>query len=199
MAVLNMLNAKYVIMQGDTVVQNPDAMGNSWFVDHIRYVSDANTEMKALDSLDPRRMAVADRQFEKVLKTSAPAAAGDTIFETTYAPNRLTYHSRLSRPRIAVFSEIYFPWGWQATVDGKPVEIGRVNYVLRALNLPAGNHTVTFEFKPQSVERAESISVASIILIYIVCLGALACVVGRRYMPRRKKHDGGNTEVQATE
>lgn len=199
MAVLNMLNAKYVIMQGDTVVQNPDAMGNAWFVDHIRYVSDANTEMKALDSLDTRRMAVADRQFEKVLKTSAPAAAGDTIFETTYAPNRLTYHSRLSRPRIAVFSEIYFPWGWQATVDGKPVEIGRVNYVLRALNLPAGNHTVTFEFKPQSVERAESISVASIILIYIVCLGALACVVGRRYMPRRKKHDGGNTEVQATE
>lgn len=199
MAVLNMLNAKYVIMQGDTVVQNPDAMGNAWFVDHIRYVSDANTEMKALDSLDPRQMAVADRQFEKVLKTSAPAAAGDTIFETTYAPNRLTYHSRLSRPRIAVFSEIYFPWGWQATVDGKPVEIGRVNYVLRALNLPAGNHTVTFEFKPQSVERAESISVASIILIYIVCLGALACVVGRRYMPRRKKHDGGNTEVQATE
>ena len=199
MAVLNMLNAKYVIMQGDTVVQNPDAMGNAWFVDHIRYVSDANTEMKALDSLNPRQMAVADRQFEKVLKTSAPAAAGDTIFETTYAPNRLTYHSRLSRPRIAVFSEIYFPWGWQATVDGKPVEIGRVNYVLRALNLPAGNHTVTFEFKPQSVERAESISVASIILIYIVCLGALACVVGRRYMPRRKKHDGGNTEVQATE
>lgn len=199
MAVLNMLNAKYVIMQGDTVVQNPDAMGNAWFVDHIRYVSDANTEMKALDSLDPRRMAVADRQFEKVLKTSAPAAAGDTIFETTYAPNRLTYHSRLSRARIAVFSEIYFPWGWQATVDGKPVEIGRVNYVLRALNLPAGNHTVTFEFKPQSVERAESISVASIILIYIVCLGALACVVGRRFMPRRKKHDGGNTEVQATE
>lgn len=199
MAVLNMLNAKYVIMQGDTVVQNPDAMGNAWFVDHIRYVSDANTEMKALDSLDPRQMAVADRQFEKVLKTSAPAAAGDTIFETTYAPNRLTYHSRLSRPRIAVFSEIYFPWGWQATVDGKPVEIGRVNYVLRALNLPAGNHTVTFEFKPQSVERAESISVASIILIYIVCLGALACVVGRRYMPRRKKHDGGNTEVKATE
>lgn len=199
MAVLNMLNAKYVIMQGDTVVQNPDAMGNAWFVDHIRYVSDANTEMKALDSLDPRQMAVADRQFEKVLKTSAPAAAGDTIFETTYAPNRLTYHSRLSRPRIAVFSEIYFPWGWQATVDGKPVEIGRVNYVLRALNLPAGNHTVTFEFKPQSVERAESISVASIILIYIVCLGALACIVGRRYMPRRKKHDGGNTEVQATE
>lgn len=199
MAVLNMLNAKYVIMQGDTVVQNPDAMGNAWFVDHIRYVSDANTEMKALDSLDPRRMAVADRQFEKVLKTSAPAAAGDTIFETTYAPNRLTYHSRLSRPRIAVFSEIYFPWGWQATVDGKPVEIGRVNYVLRALNLPAGNHTVTFEFKPQSVERAESISVASIILIYIVCLGALVCVVGHRYMPRRKKHDGGNTEVQATE
>lgn len=199
MAVLNMLNAKYVIMQGDTVVQNPDAMGNAWFVDHIRYVSDANTEMKALDSLDPRQMAVADRQFEKVLKTSAPAAAGDTIFETTYAPNRLTYHSRLSRPRVAVFSEIYFPWGWQATVDGKPVEIGRVNYVLRALNLPAGNHTVTFEFKPQSVERAESISVASIILIYIVCLGALACVVGRRYMPRRKKHDGGNTEVKATE
>lgn len=199
MAVLNMLNAKYVIMQGDTVVQNPDAMGNAWFVDHIRYVSDANTEMKALDSLDPRQMAVADRQFEKVLKTSAPAAAGDTIFETTYAPNRLTYHSRLSRPRIAVFSEIYFPWGWQATVDGKPVEIGRVNYVLRALNLPAGNHTVTFEFKPQSVERAESISVASIILIYIVCLGALACVVGRRYMPRRKKHDGGNTEVKPTE
>ena len=199
MAVLNMLNAKYVIMQGDTVVQNPDAMGNAWFVDHIRYVSDANTEMKALDSLDPRQMAVADRQFEKVLKTSAPAAAGDTIFETTYAPNRLTYHSRLSRPRIAVFSEIYFPWGWQATVDGKPVEIGRVNYVLRALNLPAGNHTVTFEFKPQSVERAESISVASIILIYIVCLGALACVVGRRFMPRRKKHDGGNTEVKPTE
>lgn len=196
MAVLNMLNARYVIMQGDSVVQNPDAMGNAWFVEHVRYVNDANTEMKALDSLNPGRIAVADKQFEKVLKTSAPAAPGDTIFETTYAPNRLTYHSRLSRPRVAVFSEVYFPWGWEATVDGKPVEIGRVNYVLRALNLPAGNHTVTFEFKPKSVQRAESVSIASIITIYVICLVALAYVACRRYLPRRKNNGSDKTEVK---
>lgn len=185
--VINMLNAKYII-NNDSVIQNPEAMGNAWFVDHIDYVKDANAEMKALDNLDVRTNAVSDVKFQKTLGSSTAAAPGDTIFETTYAPNRLTYHAQVSAPRVAVFSEIYFPWGWHASIDGKPAEIGRVNYVLRALNIPAGKHSITFEFKPESVERAESISIASIIVIYLVCVTATA-VTAITMLRKRKSTD----------
>lgn len=177
-AVLNMLNTKYILSadeQGQPTYEvNPFANGNAWFVSDINYVDDANHEMAALDSLDTRTHAVADRKFKSVLGSASQIAPGDTIFETSYAPNALTYHTQSAVGGVAVFSEIYFPWGWSATIDGHPVEIGRVNYVLRAIRIPAGSHTVEFKFNPQSLRVTNTLGVTCVVLIYVICAGAIA-------------------------
>lgn len=176
--VLNMLNAKYYIVpdkEGRSIsIQQPEANGNAWFVSNISYVPDADAEMAALDSLYTKVDAVADVKFKNALGNATPISTGDTIYETTYAPNKLTYKAKSARGGIAVFSEIYFPWGWEATVDGKPVEIGRVDYVLRALRLKPGVHDIVFEFKPKSIEVTNRIGISSVIVIYIICAVAIA-------------------------
>ena len=181
-----MLNAKY-FLSGDQYQVNPDALGNAWFVNAIEYVATPDAEMAALDSLNPGVKAVADRKFSGVLGKAVPKAAGDTIYETTYAPNRLTYKAKSAKGGIAVFSEIFFPWGWNATIDGKPAEIGRVNYVLRALRIPAGTHDIEFTFDPQSLRATNTISVIAVILIYVTVIGAFAVWYLRT--ARRKRHE----------
>lgn len=202
MNVLNMLNAKYFLymarneqgqimgdQEGNPIWQaerNPDALGNAWWIDGIKYVADANAEMAELDSLDTRHYAVADKKFESTLGKTAPADSTGTIKLASYAPNKLAYKSKSSTGGIAVFSEIYFPWGWKATIDGKEVPIGRVNYVLRALKVPAGNHDILFEFNPHSLQVTDDISVAAVVLIYLLCAGALGLGV-YRVLPRKKE------------
>lgn len=199
MGVLNMLNVKYVIQDDKQFMQNPDALGNAWFVDTITYVADANAEMKALDSLDTRHKAVADKQFAATLGQASAIAPGDTIYETKYAPNRLNYRSVSAKGGLAVFSEIYFPWGWTATIDGKEVPIGRVNYVLRSLRIPAGEHNIQFEFDPKSIHVTNDISIASIILIYLLCAGALAVVVVKIVRKRRSDAEAAEAKQAAKE
>ena len=166
--VLNMLNAKYFITDDNNAELNPQAMGNTWFVDNVDFVDTPDDEINALCSINPDSVAVADRKFAGVLtEVSGAATPTDTIFETTYAPNRLTYHYERTNPGVAVFSEVYFPWGWEATIDGNPVEIGRVNYILRAINVPAGSHTIEFSFKPKSVSLTETFAFIAIGVIYI--------------------------------
>ncbi len=182
--VLDMLNTRYVITDENSAPQlNPGALGNAWFVDEVTYVATPDAEMAALDSLPVASRAVADRRFESVLGTSTPKSAGDTIFETSYAPDRLTYHARTARGGVAAFSEVFFPWGWEATIDGKPAEIGRINYVLRAIKIPAGEHTVEMVFDPKSLHTTTTVAYISIILIY---LGALAAVATWAMRSRRK-------------
>lgn len=176
MGVLNMLNTKY-FLSGDQYEENPDALGNAWFVNNISYVANADKEMAALDSLDTASDAVADEKFRATLGNAVPKAPGDTIYETAYAPNALSYKAKTGKGGIAVFSEIYFPWGWTATIDGKEAPIGRVNYVLRALRIPAGEHEINFRFDPQSVRVTNSISVASVTGIYILCALALIILI----------------------
>lgn len=176
MGVLNMLNTKY-FLSGDQYEENPDALGNAWFVNNISYVANADKEMAALDSLDTASDAVADEKFRATLGNAVPKAPGDTIYETSYAPNALSYKAKTGKGGIAVFSEIYFPWGWTATIDGREAPIGRVNYVLRALRIPAGEHEITFRFDPQSVRVTNSISVASVTGIYILCALALIILI----------------------
>ncbi len=168
MGVINMLNTKY-FLSGEQYERNPGALGNAWFVDTISYVADADSEMAALDSLDTATAAVADAKFREILGNAIPKAQGDTIYETSYAPNALTYSVNSAKGGIAVFSEIYFPWGWTATVDGKETQIGRVNYTLRALRVPAGRHEIRFSFDPKSVRVTNNISIASVSVIYILC------------------------------
>lgn len=172
--VFNMLNTKYIIVSDSAAFPNPDALGNAWFVDTVSYVSTPVEEMKFLDNFNASTHAVADKKFEQALGSVAtPKSPGDTIFETTYAPNALTYHAQSQKGGLAVFSEIYFPWGWKATIDGNEAEIGRVNYVLRALKVPAGSHTIKFVFDPESVRDADNIAYVSIIIIYAVLAAAI--------------------------
>ncbi len=174
MNVLNMLNAKYVVVGENEVVENPGALGNAWLVDRIVYVDNADAEMAALDSLNPAVTAVSDSRFRDVLGTSVPAKmAGDTIYETSYAPDRLTYRVKSANGGLAVFSEVYFPWGWEVTVDGSDVPLGRVDYLLRAVRVPAGTHDIEMTYRPESVRTTGVISMASVIVIYIAALAAL--------------------------
>lgn len=179
MNVLNMLNTRYFIANGQ-VMGNPDALGNAWFVDKISYVGSAGDEMDALDRIDPAMEAVADKSFESVLGQAQTPAEGDYIEETSYAPNKLTYRTHSEGDRIAVFSEIYFPWGWTATVDGKPAEIGRVNYVLRAMRIPAGDHEIVMTFDPASVSATTTVATIAVLLIYLSVIAAIILPLIRR-------------------
>lgn len=174
--VLNMLNARYIVAGGQ-VYPNDLALGNAWFIDKITYVDNANKELHALSSLSPEYEAVADISMQEILGNPTPGDSTDTIVETSYAPNRLTYKSTTSTDRVAVFSEVYFPWGWEATIDGKPAEIGRVNYVLRAMVIPAGTHEIEMTFNPQSVHTTVSVATIAIIIIYLLAIAAIACGV----------------------
>ncbi len=185
-SVLNMLNTKYIITDDQTAQLNPDALGNAWFVDSLTYVDNADAEMAFLDNFNPARSAVADAQFKDVLGAATPAQPGDTIYETAYAPNKLTYKSHSARGGLAVFSEIYFPWGWNITIDGKPAQMGRVNYVLRAMKVPAGDHEIVFHFDPQEVHSTETVATIAIIAIYIALLLAINVAV---FFSRKNKGD----------
>ncbi|MDE7382191.1 MAG: YfhO family protein, partial [Muribaculaceae bacterium] len=121
--------------------------------------------------------AVADKKFRDVLGTGAVKTPGDTIYETSYAPDKLEYAANSAKGGVAVFSEIYFPWGWEATIDGQPAEIGRVNYVLRGLRVPAGKHNITFVFNPKSLKVANTVGIVSAVLIYLLCGGAIAVLI----------------------
>jgi len=168
--VINMLNTKYIIVDDNTAQVNPGALGNAWFVDSLVWVKNADEEMAALDSLPVAHVAVADEQFRDVLKATRPVQPGDTIIETTYAANKLTFKSHSANGGLAVFSEVYFPWGWHATIDGKEAPIGRVNYVLRAMQLPAGDHTIEMTYDPQEVHQTETVATTAILAIFIILL-----------------------------
>lgn len=211
MNVLNMLNTKYFMAmyrdeQGQLVAdemgnpvwvaeKNPEALGHAWFVSKLTYVPDANAEMSALDNLDTRTSAVADKTFEKTLGKAAPVDSTASVTLTKYAPNKLVYKTSNRNPGVAVFSEIYFPWGWIATIDGKEAPIGRANYVLRALQVPAGEHEIVFDFNPKSLDVTNDISVASVIVIYLLAAGALVFWI--RGIIRRDRKQEEKPGVQA--
>lgn len=171
--VASMLNAKYFVAQG-RVIPNPDAMGNAWFVDKIEYVDSPADEMDALDLIDLRHTAVADARFRDMLGDPTPADPADTIYLTSYLPDRLTYNVSTANGATAVFSEVYFPWGWHAQIDGKPVDIGRVNYLLRAINVPAGDHQLVMTFDPASITVTTTIAFIAAALIYLWVIAAIA-------------------------
>ena len=175
--VLNMLNTRYIIMDDNTAQRNPEALGNAWFVDSLTYVNNADEEMAFLDNFNPARSAVADAKFREQLGEARATQPGDTIYETSYAPNHLTYKSHSANGGLAVFSEVYFPWGWKVSVDGKPVEMGRVNYVLRALQLPAGDHEIDFSYTPDEVSKTQSWATIAVVIIYLLLLLALNYVL----------------------
>lgn len=173
--VLNMLNTKYIIMPlqgGQTVpVQNPYAYGNAWFVDKVNYVENANQEIDEVGKLNLRHEAVADAKFKETLGTSQLQATTSLVKMTEYKPNHLTYEVQSDKGGVIVFSEVYYP-GWTATIDGKSAELGRVNYILRALNVKQGKHVVVLDFHPTSIKTTESIAYVGYgVLTLLILLG----------------------------
>jgi len=178
--VLNMLNARWIIMPaqgGSTLpVKNPYAMGNAWFVDDLKFVNSADEEMDALGTVDLRKVAVADKKYAPVLEKlqtgfkPSPADSASTIMLTDYDSDFVTYAIDAKKEELAVFSEVYYPKGWQVSIDGQPAEMIRANYTLRALPVPAGKHTVEFRFAPQSIKVTDGIAYSALIIMLLTAL-----------------------------
>ena len=170
--VLNMLNTRYFIfpLQGGQTVPlyNPFALGNAWFVDEVQYVSNANEEIEAIHGLNPLQKAVVDKKFESSVRP-LPADAEATIELVDYQPNYLKYEVNSEKGGTVVFSEIYYP-GWQSTIDGEEVPHGRANYILRAMNVPAGKHVVDFKFDPKSLHTTETIAFIALGLLALLAI-----------------------------
>lgn len=173
--VLNMLNTKYFIFpvnqQGETApILNPHAFGNAWFVDQVQYVGNANEEIDAVGKADLKNTAIVDAKFKEALKGATEGLRVDsasTVKLVSYAPNHLIYETSSPKDGVVVFSEIYYQPGWQATIDGQPADIARANYILRAMNVPTGTHTIEMRFDPQSLHVTEGIAYGALILLLI--------------------------------
>ena len=181
--VLNMLNTKYFILplQGGTTapIQNPYAQGNGWFVNKLSYVDDANAEYAEVGKIDVRHEAVADKKFEVALGQAKANDSTAIVKLDKYEPNNLQYTVNSKNGGVVVFSEIYYP-GWTATIDGQPAELGRVNYILRAVSVKPGKHTVVLDFHPTSISTTETIAYIAIVILFLAIAGA-------GYMEWRKK------------
>ena len=170
--VVNMLNTKYFIfpLQGGQTLPlpNPHAMGNAWFVNEVQYVNNANEEIEAIHGLNPSETAVVDKRFEAVVKPMVSDSTA-TIRLVAYEPNYLKYEVDSKTGGTIVFSEIYYP-GWRSSIDGQEVSHGRANYILRAMNVPAGKHEVEFSFDPVSLHVTENIATIALGLLALAAL-----------------------------
>ena len=189
--VLNMLNMKYAIVSGGEgngqfVVENPNAMGNAWFVDQVMVVQTPNEESEALNTIDLHNTLVTDVKFQDYVKDFRPHHDSTAKIQLTkYAPDYVEYDYTASEDGIAVFSEIYYPYGWNAYLDGKATDHFRANYTLRAMNVPAGQHHIRFEFRPATVEKWGKVAIASKYVMNLTILGIIGFAIFS--FVRRKK------------
>lgn len=187
--VISMLNGKYIITQGEdgrpTPMRNPAALGNAWYVQSIASADSPTEECKALDNVDLATTIVVGADYSKYVENFNPAANGSTIQLTSYAPDVLTYKSSSVSDGTVVFSEIFYPYGWKAYIDGKPADIFRANYLLRAMNIPAGQHDIRMEFRPDSVRKGDTIATICIMIMYAIVLGAIAVPLIKRGRQRK--------------
>jgi hypothetical protein len=171
--VIDMLNTRYIILDlNQNPVRNPNPLGNAWFVSEFKLVENADEEIAALNNLNPARTAVIDKRFEQFV--SGKQFIKDTqgsLQLTDYKPNYLKYEVKANSEQLAVFSEIYYDKGWNAYIDGEKVPYFRVNYVLRGLTVPSGNHVIEFKFEPQSYYMGNKVSLASSILLLLIIAG----------------------------
>ena len=190
--VVNMLNAQYYVMSDaegkPMVVSNPDAFGNAWFVDEIRAVPDEETELFVLNTIDLKTKAVVSGEAAgyatpatAALRTPDPDRSIQLI---DHAPNSRDYSFFSHQPENVVFSEIYYPYGWKASIDGQPAEHFRADYTLRAMQVPAGKHYIHFVFDPDSVKKGDRLAICFIILMYLSVIGIAATALVRQRRQR---------------
>jgi hypothetical protein len=193
---LNLLNDKYMISGpgANNVIRNPYALGHAWFVNNVSVVPDADSEMSAVGHIDPKTTAVTDKRYADYLKGFNPQPdPAATITLEEYRPNRLKYKTNATSEQFAVFSEVYYDshLGWNAYVDGKKVDHIRVDYLLRGMRIPAGQHTIDFKFEPESFAKGEIITLISSLLLLFGVIGAVVYEV----MKARKHNNGGQVQT----
>ena len=176
MDILNMLNTKYFIVSDDNGQKqaqlNPRANGNAWFVENVKVVNSANEEMLALDSLKTKLSAVIDKsKLTEKIDFNFQKDSTATIQLTKYDVTELTYQSKTEKEQFAVFSEIYYKDGWKAYIDGELTPHFRVNYVLRGMKIPDGDHIIEFKFEPKVIQQGGFISLASYFILIVVSIG----------------------------
>ncbi|MDI1303677.1 MAG: YfhO family protein [bacterium] len=183
MEILNMLDVKYVIQTDkegkEFPTSNPNANGNAWFVSQVKLVNSADEEMKALDSLDSKNVAIVNNKEFQIKNKAFAKDSSATITLDSYKPNHLKYTSNNANDGLAVFSEMYYGKGWNAFIDGKKVDHIRVDYVLRGLQIPAGKHSIEFKFEPQVIKTGSTITLIS-------AVGMLLLLIGGVYFERKK-------------
>lgn len=186
--VLNMLNTKYFILQGadgsPAVQRNPAALGNAWFVNNIIHVPDANAEIDSLTSFDPAGDAIVHAEFKDYVGSLSLSKNG-SIDLKSYHPNKLVYESNTEGEQFGIFSEVWYGpnKGWEASIDGKPVDHIRTNYILRGLKIPSGKHEIVFEFKPKAYHLGETISLICSLLL----LGLLGYYIYTKIRPKNER------------
>lgn len=187
--VINMLNTRYLIFDlNQAPIRNPFPLGNAWFVSDFKMVGNADDEIKAMETFNPAETAVVDQRFiEHVNGISIAKESNGKIELTEYEPNYLKYNFEAESDQFTVFSEIYYDKGWNAYIDGKPVPHFRVNYVLRAMIVPGGQHTIEFKFEPKSYYTGNKISLASSLLLILAVVGyAFAQFRRRKALPENE-------------
>jgi hypothetical protein len=175
-SVLNMLNTKYIIYNPEAPpIVNPDALGNAWFAEKPVMADNANEEISLLNVINPALEAVIDKTFnDQITKSSYPVEEGEKIELISYQPNELVYKYSAKSPKLAVFSDIYYPAGWKCSLDGKENKYFRADYVLRAMTLPEGDHEIKFAFEPASYTIGNKISLISSIVLILLLAGFIA-------------------------
>ena len=184
-----MLNGKYIITNDEdgrvVPMRNTGALGNAWYVTDVTKALTPTDECSALGSVDLATTMVVGDDFKQYVDGFKPAAQGSSIKLTGYAPDVLTYRSQSTSDGTVVFSEIYYPYGWKAYIDGKPAEIFRANYLLRAMNIPAGQHEIRMEFRPDSIRKGNTIAIIFIVIMYATVLGVIAGTLVKRGRQRK--------------
>ncbi len=189
MQVLNMLNARYVVVQGGQVQRNPEALGNAWFVGSARMVGDANGEILALNTIDPKNTTVINWADEEKLNSIGKTVVieDDTVFalafdstativmehQKPYNPDHLRYRTHATTDQLAVFSEIYYEPDWRAYIDGKPAEYMRANYILRAMVIPAGDHVIEFKDEAPLFHKMNTVTLVGSLVFVLLAAGAI--------------------------
>lgn len=183
MNVLNMLNTRYVVVQNGQVQRNPEALGNCWFVQEVKAVQDANEEILALNDFNPATTAIVDATLYPLSTTHYPLDSIATIemeHQKPYNPDYLRYRSHTADERLAVFSEVYYEPDWRAYIDGKPAEYIRVNYILRAMVIPAGSHVIEFKNEAPLFHKMDTVSIISSIVLILLAGGAIFLVYRKK-------------------
>lgn len=182
LGVINMLNTKYIVANDNTPIPNSNVLGNAWFVSDVQMAATPNEEIEKVRSIDPAETAIVHQDFAEYISGLNTQKNG-TIQLTSYEPNHLTYSSSTSSEQLAVFSEVWYGpnKGWQAYIDGSPVDHIRVNYILRALRVPSGDHTIEFKFEPRSFAIGQTMSLISSLLIILGLLGFVGYHLYQKY------------------